>query len=149
MATLKEIRQAIMVTIEGNISGVKCYKNIPENALVLPAVIVQPDMADFHVAMARGTDQYDFTLLVLVGYNHLESAQDNLDPFISGSGVKSIRQCIFNDKTLGIAGDIDATVSRMFDYGMRFSPDSQGRGTESLGARLALTVFTRGNSEDE
>lgn len=146
MATLEEIREAVRVTIEENLDGVKCYKNIPENALVLPAVIVQPDMADFDVAMGRGTDQYDFTLLVLVGYNHIETAQAKLDPFVTGSGPKSVRQCIFNNKTLGIAGDVNAHVSRMFDYGMRFSPDTQGRGTETLGARLALTVFTRGTS---
>lgn len=149
MATLKEIRQAIMTTLEANLSGVKCYKNIPENALVLPAVIVQPNMADFIVAMNRGTDTYEFTLLVLVGYNHLESAQDNLDPLVTGSGNKSVRQCIFLNKDLGIEGDVNATVTRMFDYGMRFSPDTQGRATEALGARLALTVHTRGTSENE
>lgn len=143
MATLKQIRQAIMQTLEANIAGMKCYRNIPENALVLPATIVQPTTTDFHMAMARGTDQYDFMLLVLVSYNHLESAQDNLDPFVSGSGDKSIRECIFTNRDLGLE-QTNATVSRMYDYGMRFSPDTQGRATEALGARLSLSVFTGG-----
>ena len=148
MALLGTIREAIMTTIESNISGVKCYPRIPENALVLPAVIVQPEMANFVEAMGRGTDRYDFTLLVLVGYNHLESAQDNLDPLVSGHGSKSIRQCIFQNRNLGIEGDVNATVDRMFDYAVRFSPDTQGRATEALGARLTMIVYTRGFSDE-
>lgn len=144
MATLKQIRYAIQSTIENGIAGIKCYDKIPENAKVLPAVIVQPDMADFVMAMGRGTDQYNFTLLVLVSYNHIETAQDNLDPYVTGSGSKSIRQCIWDNKTLGLEGDVNAHVSRMFDYGMRFTPDSVGGSHEQLGARLSLVVYTRG-----
>src|SRR5690606_20782828 len=122
-----------------------CYRYIPENALVLPAIIVEPEMASFVEAMGRGTDRWDFTLLVLVGYNHLESAQNNLDPFVSGHGNKSIREVIFQNKTLGLE-NVNATVERVYDYGMRFAPDTQGRATEALGARLGLTVYTRGYS---
>jgi hypothetical protein len=144
VATLKEIRNAVKATIEDGISGIKCYDKIPENAKVLPAVIVQPEMADFDMAMGRGTDQYNFTLIVLVSYNHIETAQDNLDPYITGSGSKSIRQCIWANKTLGLDGDVNAHVNRMFDYGMRFTPDSVGGSFEQLGARLGLIVYTRG-----
>lgn len=145
MADIKTIRSAIMTTLETGISGLKCYRNIPENALVLPAVIVQPTDADFDVAFGRGTDQLDFVLLVLVAYNHLEVAQDNLDPYLSGSGSKSIRQCVWNNKSLGLDGDVNAHVSRMYDYGRRFNGEGQGQAIEQLGARLHLAVYTRGN----
>jgi hypothetical protein len=147
MATFKQIREAISTTLEANIAGMKCYPLIPQNAFVLPATIVLPTDSDYAVAMGRGTDQYNFVLLVLVSYNHLESAQDNLDPFVAGSGEKSVRECIFLNRDLGYPNDINAHVGRMWDYGMRFSPDTQGRATEALGARLALTVYTRGTSE--
>ncbi|MFI6737440.1 hypothetical protein ACIBI9_31330 [Nonomuraea sp. NPDC050451] len=133
-----------MNTIQTGIPGIKCYRNIPENALVLPAVIVQPVTADFDVAFGRGTDQIDFTLLVLVAYNHLEVAQDNLDPYLSGSGSKSIRECIWNNKTLGLEGDVNAHISRMYDYGKRYNGEGQGQAIEQLGARLDLVVYTRG-----
>lgn len=146
MATLKEIRTAVKTTIEAGISGIKCYDKIPENALVLPAVIVEPDMASFTEAMGRGTDRYDFTLIMLVAYNHLETAQDNLDPYVTGYGPKSIRQCIWDAKDLGLNGDVNAHISQMYDYADRFAPPTQGRATEQLGARLSLIVYTRGTS---
>lgn len=148
MTTLKQIRNAIKSTIEAGIPELKCYDKIPENARVLPAVIVEPDNADFDVAMGRGTDQYNFTLIVVVQYNHIEVAQDNLDPFITGTGSKSIRQCIWNNRKLGLDG-VDAHVSRMYNYAMRFTPDSVGGAFEQLGARLGLIVYTRGFTEDE
>jgi hypothetical protein len=144
MPTLKEIRLAVKDTIETGISGLKCYDKVPENALVLPAVIVEPDRASFTEAMARGTDRYDFTLIMLVGYNHLETAQDNLDPYVTGYGEKSLRQCIWNKKDLGLDGAVNAHISQMYDYGDRYAPPTQGRATEQLGARLSLVVFTRG-----
>lgn len=144
MADIKTIRTAIMTTIETGIPGVKCYRNVPENALVLPAVIVQPFTSDFDMAFGRGTDQIDFVLLVLVAYNHLEVAQDNLDPYVSGSGSKSIRECIWNNKSLGLEGSVNAHVSRMYDYGKRYNGEGQGQAIEQFGARLDLVVYTKG-----
>lgn len=146
MATLKQIRTGIKTTIETGISGVKCYDKVPQNALVLPALIVQPVRASFVEAMARGVDRYDFTLIMLVAYNHLETAQDNLDPYVTGYGEKSIRQCIWNTKDLGLDGSVNAHIDEMYDYGDRFAPDTQGRATEQLGARFNLIVYTRGTS---
>lgn len=142
MSYLKQIRTAIKTTIESGIPGLKCYDKIPENALVLPAVVVQPVNTDFTKAMGRGVDQTDFMLLVLVAYNNLEVAQDNLDPFVESTGPQSIRECIWNNRSLGI--NVDAHIHRMFDYGMRFEGDYMGRGHEQLGARLAMTVYHRG-----
>lgn len=144
MADLMTIRAAIIDTLEAGIPGLKGYKTIPENALVLPAVVVQPLNSDFTVAFGRGTDESNFVLLVLVSYNHLEVAQTNLDPFVSGSGEKSIRQCIWNNRSLGIGAD--AHIGRMYDYGMRFEGDYQGRSHEQLGARLSMTVYTKGDA---
>lgn len=144
MADIKTIRTAIMTTLETGISGIKCYRYVPENAVVLPAIVVQPVNADFDTSFGRGTDSMSFMLLMLVSYNSLEVAQDALDPYLSGAGAKSIRQCIWNNKSLGLDGDVNAHISRMYDYGMRFSGDYQGHGHEQLGARLMMDVYTRG-----
>lgn len=145
MADLLSIRNALRDTIQTNIPSLKVYPVIPENPNTLPCVVVQPTDSDFHMAMGRGTDQQDFILLVLVSYNDLTVAQTNLDPYVSGSGAKSIRECIFNYRNLGVEG-WQATISQMFDYGLRFKGEYMGRGHEQLGARLRMTVYTSGAS---
>lgn len=145
MADLMTIRQAIKTTVESNLSGIKVYPHLPEIALVLPALLVEPNDSDFVIAMGRGTDQHSFSLLMLVSYNELETAQHNLDPYVSGSGDRSIRQVIWNNRTLGHEG-WHAHISSMFDYGIRFKGEYQGRGHEQIGARLGLTVYTSGSS---
>lgn len=145
MAELWSIRAAVKTTLEANITGIKVYPHLPEIATVLPAVLVEPEHSDFHMAMGRGTDSHDLTLLVLVSYNELETAQRNLDPYVSGSGASSIREVIWNNRDLGVEG-WNATVGAMFDYGIRFKGNYQGRGHEQIGARLSLTVLTRGSS---
>lgn len=145
MADLLAIGTAFKTTIEANIPGIQAYDKIPENVLTLPAVIVTPDNSDFDVAFARGTDTHQFMLVVLVAYNHLEVAQNNLNPYVSGSGPLSIRECIFNHRDLGNPG-WQAHITRMYDYGMRFNAKYQGSVLEQFGARLSMTVYTSGSS---
>jgi hypothetical protein len=141
MASLGQIRKAFKTTIEANIPGIKVYDRLPESAHVLPCICVYPIDIDFNGAFARGLDIHQFELIVLVSYNDLEVAQSNLDPFISGSGSKSIRACLWDNKTLGLE-NCNASISRMGDYGSRF----QGAGVEHLGAKLYMTVHTKGDS---
>lgn len=145
MAELMAVRTAIKTTLETYIPELHVYRHLTENAIVLPCVIVQPTSADFIVAMGRGTDELRFDLIVLVSYNELETAQHNLDPYVSSSGSKSIRQVIFEHRDLGVPG-WNATVTNMTDYGARFKGEYQGRGHEQLSAILGMTVYTRGDS---
>lgn len=145
MAELTSIRTAIKTTLETNIAGFHCYESFPENARVFPCAVVVPTRTDYHVAMGRGTDTQEFTLLVLVSYNELTVSQNNLNPLVSGSGPLSIRECIFNNRDLGVNG-WQATISSMFDYGIRFEQKFQGAAIDALGARMGLTVYTRGSS---
>ena len=65
MADLVSIRDALKTTIS-NISGLRCYDTVPDNALNFPIAIIIPTSIDFDLAMQRGTDQYGFDLLVAV-----------------------------------------------------------------------------------
>lgn len=145
MASIDALRTALVTTLEGNISGFKCYRMVPENALVVPCALIELDSTNFMVSMGRGTDTHQITLLVLVSYNHSEIAQTNLDPYVAGSGTRSIREVIWNNRDLGVSG-WNATVTQMYDYGMRYVSTLQGHGHEQIGARLAMTVHTRGYS---
>ncbi len=138
---LARIRDAIKSTIETNITSLHCYDTVPDGANVLPAVVVIPFTSDFEVSMGRGTDTWEFDLLVLVSTSDMDIRQDSLDAYVSGSGSLSIRQAIFNNKTLGLSGT-DAHVSEMLEYGLRFEVASYPH----IGARLRLKVHTSGTA---
>lgn len=140
MAGLEAIRDAIKTTIEAGIPTLHCYDTVPE-ATNLPAVVVAPTAADFDVTMGRGTDTWTFTLAVLVQSLDADLGQDRLDALVTGAGATSIRQCIFNARSLGLA-NVDAHVSAMSGYGGTF----ESAGANHIGATLTLNVHTTGTA---
>ena len=138
MSTLTEIRDAIKTTIETAIPALKVYPTIPDS-VTLPAVVGMPDEVDFSVAMGRGTDTYEFDLIVLVSTGDMDVAQRQLDGFVTGAGSSSVRQAIFKARTLGLA-DVDAHVSAMTGYDLSSSVSSM----DHVAAMLRLVVHTRG-----
>lgn len=142
MASLKEIRTAVKTTLEAAITGLTVHRTVP-GAANLPCVIVRPaeDTASFAVAMGRGTDTWQLDLLVLVSRADAQLAEDQLDAYITGAGTSSIRQVIFNARTLGLAG-VDAHVSGVSGYGAAYEVG----GVQYTGAVARLVVHTRGDS---
>jgi hypothetical protein len=140
MATLNAIRDAIKTTLKANLPGVHIYDNVPDVQEV-PCVIVLPIMADFTVAFARGSDTWQFDLVVSVSRVDVQDGQEQLDKYVSGSGAKSIRQIIFNNPTLGLA-DTDAHIKSMKGYGGNFDT----AGNNYVGALLRLVVVTSGTA---
>lgn len=138
MATLAAIRTAIKTTITATLANVNVYPKVPEDPQP-PCICVVPVDADFNVAMGRGTDTWNFDLHVMVPFGEGISAQDSLDPLVDGSGTKSIRQIIFNARTLGLA-NTNAHISHMSDYGGRM----ESVGVPHVGATLRLVVHTPG-----
>lgn len=141
MSGLEAIRDAIKTTIEAAVPELHGYDTVPEAANVLPCFIVIPFTADYVVAMGRGLDTFEFDLLILVSTSDMNIRQDDLDAYVSGSGARSIRQAIFNARTLGLAGT-DAHISQMLEYGARFVVAE----FDHLGARLRLIVHTSGTA---
>lgn len=141
MATLAAIRDAIKTTLVSALgAGVEVYDNMPSSP-VLPSVSVVPVSADFVVAMGRGADTWEFDLIVLVPSADGIVGQELLDPYVSGAGSSSIRQAIFNARTLGLSGT-DAHVSAMTGYGGRW----EAAGNPHVGASLRLEVTTIGTA---
>jgi hypothetical protein len=146
MSSLTQIRNAVKTTLEANVTGLKCYARV-EVVNAIPtggcAVVVAPAAIDFLVAMKRGTDTYAFDLMVMVAAADLDLAQQILDGFVTGAGSTSIRQAVFNAKTLGLA-DCDAHVAGMVEgsYGGRFASAA----IDHVGATLGLIVHTTGTA---
>lgn len=148
MSSLKQIRAGIKTTLEANIAGLHVYKKLPSSADLLPCVMVMPGalgsqsrVADFDVAMGRGTDTYNFLLYLFVAAGDPDIGQEALDDYVTGAGSKSVRQAIFSNKTLGLS-DCNAHVSGLFAYSFSYPI----AGIEALGAALLLSVATSGTS---
>ena len=115
MAALHQVRDGIKTTLENNISGLRVYDVVPDYALNFPVAIVLPVNINFNIAMQRGTDQYTFDILVAVERGNSRTAQDKLDQYITGQGSSSLRQAIFNNRTLGL-DNTDATITGVSNY---------------------------------
>lgn len=140
MASLAQLRTAIKTTLEANLTGVNVHRKTPGSAagVVIVAQLAE-DSANFTVAMGRGSDTWNFDLLVLVPASMLDTSQDALDDYVTGAGSKSVRQVVFNNRTLGLAST-DAHVSAMGGYGADYVLGQ----TQYVGATLRLVVHTSG-----
>lgn len=141
MSSLLAIRDAIKTTLGAAIATLTPYDTVPAEPN-LPAVVVVPapsDTADFVVAMGRGTDTWRFDLIVLVQAGDEDVAQDQLDSYITGAGSTSIREAIWNTRTLGLA-DCNAHVAAVTGYNLAFTACS----IDHIAASLRLVVHTTG-----
>ncbi len=140
MSSFSSVRTALKTTITNNVSGIRVYDTI-DDMINVPAAVLIPTSINFTEAMARGTDRYEFDLIVVVSRADSRSGQNELDGYINGSGSNSIRQAVFENATLG-QSDTSAVVTTMSDYGATYAVN----GVESIGARLSVTVYTKGSS---
>jgi len=140
MASLSAIREALKATLVDAVTDIHGYANVPEVSN-LPAVVVAPRSAEFQVAMARGMDVYMLDLIVLVSRRDDDLAQYDLDEYVTGAGVKSIRQAVWNNRTLGLA-DTEASVTgwRPDSYGAQFNIGD----LDHVGVVLTVRVSTPG-----
>lgn len=145
MASLAQLRTAVKTTLVAALgAGTEVYDTIPGSP-VLPCVCVVPDTANFVVAMAKGTDTWQFDLVVLVPSGDNTVGQSRLDPYVTGAGALSIRQAIYaaNTPTTGLGlANTNAHVPGMTDYGGSF----EAVDVAHIGARLRLIVHTSGTS---
>jgi hypothetical protein len=137
MASITQVRNAIKTVLEGAIPGLTVHAKMSGVANV-PAVVVRPVDANFEVAMGRGIDSWEYTLIVLASRADEVAAQDRIDEYIDGGGDKSIRKAIFNNRTLGLA-DTTAHISGMADYNGQHAVGP----ITYAGAELRLVVHTK------
>lgn len=81
------------------IKGLRCYDVIPDLPQPPAAVVGQLDFT-FDLNNARGLDQANLDVYVLVQRHSERTAQDDLDKYLQGSGDYSIKAAIESDLTL-------------------------------------------------
>ena len=86
------------------ITGLRVYDLVPDNPQPPSAIIGQLDLV-FDLNNARGLDQANIDVLVIVQRFSERTGQDKLDKYLSGSGDYSIKAAIEADRTLDGAVD--------------------------------------------
>lgn len=116
MATFSTARAALAAKLD-TINGLFVYDTLP-GTVDVPAAIVQPAVGQFVTYdTSTGSDDYNFTVLLIVSAADDGIAQDALDAYVAASGPVSIKATIEADPDLG--GVVDyAIVSSATDYGL-------------------------------
>lgn len=93
------MRQGIAANLS-TISGLRTAPTIPDDPKP-PVAVVRPNSIIFDTSFARDTDEYEFSVIVLVGRVDERSAQNKLDSFCEPVGATSVKTAIESDKSLG------------------------------------------------
>ena len=127
-----EVRDGLKTQLQA-IEGLRVYDLIPD--LVTPpcAIVGQLDFT-FDINNARGLDQAQCDVFVIVQRFSERAGQDKLDAYLSGSGTSSIKAAIESDRTLG--GTVDTLRVTGAEAG---TYDSQG--VLFLSYRYRLTIW--------
>jgi hypothetical protein len=98
-----QVRDGLKTQLQA-IEGLRVYDLIPDVVTPPCAVVGQLDFT-FDINNARGLDQAQVDVFVIVQRFSERAGQDKLDAYLSGSGTSSIKTAIETDRTLGGAVD--------------------------------------------
>jgi hypothetical protein len=99
MPTFSQLRTGLATNL-ATISGLRTANLIPDQVNP-PIAIITPETITYDTAFARGLDEYNFTILVVVHRVAERSAQSSLDAFCNPTGSTSIKTAIESDRSLG------------------------------------------------
>ncbi len=127
-----QVRDGLKTRLQ-TITGLRAYDLIPDTVVPPCAVVGQLDFT-FDINNARGLDQAQVDVLVIVQRFSERAGQDKLDAYLAGSGSSSIKTAIEGDRTLG------GTVNTLRVTGAEAGTyDSQG--VTFLSYRYRITIW--------
>jgi len=127
-----QVRDGLKTRLQ-TITGLRAYDLIPDTVVPPCAVVGQLDFT-FDIDNARGLDQAQVDVLVIVQRFSERAGQDKLDAYLAGSGSTSIKAAIESDRTLG------GTVNTLRVTGAEAGTyDSQG--VTFLSYRYRITIW--------
>lgn len=127
-----EVRDGLKKNLQ-EIDGLRVYDLVPDNPQPPSAIIGQLDLT-FDLNNARGLDQANIDVLVIVQRFSERTGQERLDKYLSGTGDYSIKAAIESDKTLdGAVDTLRVTSAQSGVY--------QAADVEYLSYRYQVTVW--------
>jgi hypothetical protein len=115
------------------ITGLRSYDLIPDVVTPPCAIVGQLDFT-FDIDNARGLDQAQLDVYVIVQRFSERAGQDKLDAYLSGSGASSIKTALEGDRTLGGAiNTLRVTGAEAGTY--------ESQGVQFISYRYRLTLW--------
>jgi hypothetical protein len=136
MATLAQLRAGLAARLEtiASLNGV--YPEAP-GLIATPAAVIRFASPAIIYATTQGgmSDDYSFSILLLVSTAQGSPAQSQLDPYLDTAGADSVYAAVDADPDLGGICDV-ATVTSVANAG-----PVTWAGVEYLGAEFLVTVL--------
>ncbi len=114
MTSLTDLRAGLATRL-ATITGLRSSAYIPDNPQP-PVAVVMPSSITYDTAFGRGSDDYTFTIMLIVGRVADRASQTNLDTYCASSGSASVKAAIEGDRTLG-GHALDCRVTQMTNQG--------------------------------
>ncbi len=114
MTSLSSLRSGLATRL-ATISGLRSSATIPDNPAP-PVAVVVPNRIAYDQSFGRGSDEYTFTIMLIVGRVADRASQTNLDAYCASSGSASVKAAIEADSTLGGVA-LDCRVTQMTNQG--------------------------------
>jgi hypothetical protein len=114
MAVMSELRAGLANRL-ATITGLRTSPTLPDQPTP-PQAVVYPERVTYDTAFGRGSDDYTFVVLVIVGRVAERAAQTSLDAYCNSSGATSIKAAIESEPTLG-GKALDCRVTEMRGQG--------------------------------
>ncbi len=127
-----QVRDGLKTRLQ-TISGLRCYDLVPDQVNPPAAVVGQLDFT-FDIDNARGLDQANVDVIVIVQRFSERAGQNRLDAYLAGSGAGSIKAAIEGDRTLGGACQtLRVTSAESGSY--------ESNGSNFLSYRYRITIY--------
>ena len=114
MTALTDLRTGLANRLT-TITGLRSSAYIPDNPQP-PVAVVMPGRIQYDTAFGRGSDEYQFTIMLIVGRVADRASQTTLDGYCESSGSRSVKAAIEGDRTLG-GKALDCRVTEMTNQG--------------------------------
>ena len=114
MTALTDLRTGLATRL-ATISGLRSSAYIPDNPQP-PVAVVMPGRIQYDTAFGRGSDEYSFTIMLIVGRVADRASQTTLDGYCESSGSRSVKAAIEGDRSLG-GKALDCRVTEMTNQG--------------------------------
>jgi hypothetical protein len=114
MTALTDLRTGLANRL-ATINGLRSSAYIPDNPQP-PVAVVMPGRITYDQAFGRGSDEYQFTIMLIVGRVADRASQTPLDAYCESSGSRSVKAAIEADRSLG-GKALDCRVTEMTNQG--------------------------------
>jgi hypothetical protein len=114
MTALTDLRTGLANRLT-TITGLRSSAYIPDNPQP-PVAVVMPGRITYDQAFGRGSDEYQFTIMLIVGRVADRASQTTLDGYCESSGSRSVKAAIEGDRSLG-GKALDCRVTEMTNQG--------------------------------